>query len=186
MMNRPYNYDREKIEHVSGIFNSTAQLNQATDSLDRMGLGNDISLLMSEETRSYYGDTSKEEIRGVEGFEHTSKMPEGTATGGLTGGILGAIIGGLTLVGSILIPGSGLLVAGPLVGAITGGAIGVATGGLLGALVGAGIPETEAKYYEESLKKEGNALLVAHVPKDMVKEVKETFKRCGAQSVKVV
>ncbi|WP_373532815.1 hypothetical protein [Vampirovibrio sp.] len=186
MMNRPYNYDREKIEHVSGIFNATTQLNQAMDSLDRLGMGNDVSLLMSEETRSYYGDTWQDEIRGTEGFEHTNKMPEGTATGGLAGGILGAIIGGLTLVGSIIIPGSGLLVAGPLVGAITGGAIGVATGGLLGALVGAGIPETEAKFYEESLKKQGNALLVAHVPKDMVNEVKEVFKRCGAESVKVV
>lgn len=186
MMNRPYNYDHEKIEHVSGIFDSTTQLNQALDSLDRIGLGNDVSLLMSEETRSYYGDAWQDDIRGSEGFEHTSKMPEGTATGGITGGILGAVIGGLTLVGSVLLPGSGLLVAGPLVGALTGGAIGVAAGGLLGALVGAGIPETEAKFYEESLKNQGNALLVAHVPKDMVKEVKEIYKRCGAQSVKVV
>jgi hypothetical protein len=186
MMRHPNHSEREKIEHVSGIFASTTQLNQAMDSLDRIGLGNDISLLMSEETRSYYGDTWQDEIRGSEGFEHTSKMPEGTATGGLTGGILGAIIGGLTLVGSVLIPGSGLLVAGPLVGALTGGAIGVATGGFLGALVGAGIPEVEAKFYEESLKKEGNALLVAHIPKDMVKEVKAIFNRCGAQSVKMV
>lgn len=185
MINRPYNYEHGKIEHVSGIFDSTQQLNQALDSIDRIGLGNDVSLLMSEETRTYYGDAWRDDVRGTEGFEHTSKMPEGTATGGLTGGVLGAIIGALTLVGSVVIPGSGLLVAGPLVGALTGGAIGVAAGGLLGALVGAGIPETEAKFYEESLQKQGNALLVAHVPKDMVKEVREIFKRCGAQSVKV-
>ncbi len=186
MINRPYNYDHEKIEHVSGIFDSTLQMNQALDSLDRLGLGNDVSVLMSEETRTYYGDSWREDVRGAEGFEHSTKMPEGATTGGLTGGIIGAIIGGLTLVGSVLIPGAGLLVAGPLVGALTGGAIGVATGGLLGALVGAGIPETEAKFYEESLKKQGNSLLVAHVPKNLVKEVKEIFKRCGAQSVKTV
>lgn len=185
MINRPYNYDKEKIEHVSGIFDSKLQLNQALDSLDRIGLGNDTSLLMSEETRTYFGDTWGDEIHGTEGFEHTTKMPEGTATGGLTGGIVGAVIGALTLVGSVIVPGAGLLVAGPLVGALTGGALGAAAGGLIGALVGAGIPETEAKFYEESLKKRGNALLVAHVPKEMVKEVREVFKRCGAQSVKV-
>lgn len=185
MMNRPYEYDREKVEHVSGIFDSNLQLSEALDSLDRLGLGNDVSVLMSEETRSYYGEDWSA-TRGTEGFEHTSKLPEGTATGGLTGGILGAIIGGLTLVGSVAVPGAGLLVAGPLIGALTGGAIGVAAGGLLGALIGAGIPETEAKFYEESLKNKGNILLVAHVPKDLVKEVKEIFKRCNAQSVKVV
>jgi hypothetical protein len=140
---------------------------------------------MSEQTRGYYGESFGGRA-GTEGFEHTSKLPEGTATGGLTGGILGAIIGGLTLVGSVILPGSGLLVAGPLVGALTGGAIGTAAGGLVGALVGAGIPETEAKFYQESLQKQGNVLVVAHVPHDMVDEVRSLFKRCGAESVKVV
>jgi hypothetical protein len=191
MMNRPGNYGErnQDIENVSGIFNNQADLERVLDELDRIGLGNDVSVLMSEQTRGYYGDafgSGYSAGQGTEGFEHTSKLPEGAATGGLTGGILGAIIGGLTLVGSIVLPGAGLLVAGPLVGAITGGAIGTAAGGLVGALVGAGIPETEAKFYQESLEKQGNVLVVAHVPKDLVDEVRNIFKRCGAQSVKVV
>ena len=189
MMNRPTFGERDQdIEHVSGIFNSQADLEQVLSELDRIGLGNDVSVLMSEQTKGYYGESWERygSGKGTEGFEHTSKLPEGAATGGLTGGILGAIIGGLTLVGSVILPGAGLLVAGPLVGVITGGAIGTAAGGLVGALVGAGIPETEAKFYQESLKEQGNVLVVAHVPKDMVDEVRNVFKRCGAQSVKVV
>lgn len=179
-------FDPHKIEHVSGIFNDTAQLNQALDSLDRLGLGKDVSLLMSEETRTYYGETRSTTVSGQEGFEHSNKLPEGATAGGFTGGFLGAILGGLTVVGTILIPGAGLLVAGPLVGALTGGALGAAAGSLLGALVGAGIPETEAKFYENSLKQTGNALLIAHVPKDMVADVKDIYRHCGVQSIQVL
>lgn len=179
------NYQGQDIETVAGVFNTQADLQQVLSELERVGLSQDVSVLMSEQTRGYYGDYFSS-MSGTEGFEQTSKLPEGAATGGLAGGILGAIIGGLTLVGSVLVPGAGLLVAGPLVGAITGGAIGTAAGGLIGALVGAGIPETEAKFYEESLKNKGNVLVVVHVPKDMDKEVKALFKRCGAQSVKTV
>ncbi|WP_303674111.1 hypothetical protein [Vampirovibrio chlorellavorus] len=184
-MRQPFHFDPQKIEHVSGIFSSTIQLNEALDSLERLGLGKDVSLLMSEETRSYYGEEPRHPVHGVEGFTHSSKLPEGAATGGLTGGLLGAILGGLTTVGTILIPGAGLLVAGPLIGLLSGGALGAAAGSLLGALVGAGIPETEAKFYEDSLKQPGNALLIAHVPKNMVPDVKDIYRHCGVQSLKV-
>jgi hypothetical protein len=174
------------IKAVSSIFDSQKDLDYVLAELERRGLAGDVSVLMSEQTRGHYGDYFYDRSTSAEGFKHTSKLPEGAATGGLTGGILGAIIGGLTMAGSVLIPGAGLLVAGPLVGALTAGAIGTAAGSLMGALVGAGIPETEAKFYEESLKNQGTVLIVAHVHKDMVTEVKELFKRCGAQSVKVV
>lgn len=175
-------------EGVSGIFNSELALQQVLNELDRIGYGSNVSVLMSQQTRDIYGDawSDYDTNRGAEGFEHSSKMPEGASTGGLTGGILGAIVGGLTLVGSVIVPGAGLLVAGPLIGAITGGAIGTAAGGLVGALVGAGIPEIEAKYYDDALKQQGSVLVVATIPKDADEEVRNIFRRCGAQSVKVV
>jgi len=198
--NRDANRD---LEVVSGIFNSQQGLHSLFDLLERLSISPaDVSVLMSEQTRTHYSaawdsisgtaipSAYAEEVEGFpspggEAFRQTSKLPEGTATGGLTGGIIGAIIGGLTLVGSVLLPGVGLLVAGPLVGAITGGAIGTAAGGLVGALVGLGIPENEAKYYEDSIQARGNVLVVAHVPKNLKKEVVDIFKRCGAESVKV-
>lgn len=189
-----FNRNDRDLEIVSGIFASQENLYNLFDALQGLGIGrDDISVLMSEQTRAHYKDFSypgqfsdtDNVTTGGEAFVQTTKLPEGAATGGLTGGVVGAIIGGLTLVGSVLLPGVGLLVAGPLVGAITGGAIGTAAGGLVGALAGLGIPENEAKYYQDSIQQPGNILVVSHVPKDLKNEVRKIFETCGAQSVKI-
>jgi hypothetical protein len=54
---------------------------------------------------------------------------------------------------AILIPGVGpVLAAGILASSVGFGAAGVAVGGILGAMIGAGLSEEEAKYYEQELK----------------------------------
>jgi len=187
MMNQPHEYDWQSrnLQEVSGIFTSQKDLEKVLDELELLNLRDDVSVMMTDQTRDFYGDAWSKDIMDRDNVERHSKAPEGATTGGLTGGLLGALIGGLSMVGSVLIPGAGLLVAGPLVGALAGGAIGTATGGLVGALIGAGIPEHEAKFYEKSLKDQGNTLVIAHVPTDRIDEVRSIFKRCGAQSVKV-
>ncbi len=160
---------------VCGIFHSDRDVEKLLSRLEDRGFGDtDVSMMMSDKTRERYPELSK-----------SSKLPEGAATGALTGGLLGGLIGGLTMAGSVLIPGAGLLVAGPIVGALTGGAVGTSTGGLIGALIGAGIPEHEAKHYEESLKNEGNILVVAHVDKEEVQEVRDLFRSNGADNIDV-
>jgi hypothetical protein len=65
--------------------------------------------------------------------------------------------------GALTIPGLGpVLAAGPLaialstlLGAGVGAAAGGVTGGLLGALIGLGIPEEEAEYYAEGVRRGG-------------------------------
>lgn len=185
MMNQPYDWQNRNLQEVSGIFASQDKLERAMDELERLNLRDDVSVLMTDQTREHYGDAWSNRVMSEEDIERSSKLPEGATTGGLTGGLLGALVGGLTMVGSVVIPGAGLLVAGPLVGALTGGAIGTAAGGLVGALVGAGIPEHEAKFYEESLKERGNILLIAHVPGNLIDDVRAIFDRCGARSIKV-
>lgn len=166
---------QEGYEQISGLFTSYKDFSDLVESLNLRGYREeDISVLMSEHTHNQYFAP-----------QENTKAPEGAAVGSLSGGILGAIIGGLTLVGNIILPGSGLLVAGPLVGALTAGAIGAAAGGLIGSLVGAGIPEHEAKFFEDALKQEGRILVVAHVPKDHVKEVKAVFERHNADRLKI-
>lgn len=162
-------------DQVSGLFSSYNDLVRLLEELHTRGYREeDLSVLMSEKTRD----------RLFAARENT-KAPEGASIGGLSGGIIGAVVGGLTLLGNILAPGVGLLVAGPLVGAITGGAIGVAGGALVGGLIGAGIPEHEAKFFENALHEEGNILLVVHVPHDDSTEVKRMFERYGAVRLKV-
>lgn len=62
---------------------------------------------------------------------------------------------------SLVLPGSGLVVAGPLAAALAGAGAGGLTGGLLGALVGAGIPEDRARAYEAGIK-EGGIVMGVH------------------------
>jgi len=67
------------------------------------------------------------------------------------------VIGLLAGIGALAIPASDVYCGGPIMAALSGAAVGAATGGVVGSLIGFGIPEIEAKRYEEKLKK-GNYL----------------------------
>jgi len=68
----------------------------------------------------------------------------------------GAIIAGIAAIGTnVVLPGLGLVVAGPLAAALAGAGAGGLTGGLVGALIGSGIPEDRAKLYDEGIRNGG-------------------------------
>ncbi|MCR6702071.1 MAG: hypothetical protein NVV68_13360 [Dokdonella sp.] len=116
--------------------------------------------------------------------EHNTKAPEGAVTGGAAGLGVGAVVGWLAGIGALAIPGVGpLIAAGPIMGALAGGAVGGATGGVIGALVGMGIPEFEAKRYEEKVR-DGNILLSVHTEDGKQRDAaKEIFKRHDADDI---
>ena len=67
-----------------------------------------------------------------------------------------AIAAGVAEIGtSLVLPGLGLVIAGPLAAAVAGCGAGAATGGLVGALVSWNNPEGRIKHYEERIKKGG-------------------------------
>jgi hypothetical protein len=91
-----------------------------------------------------------------------NKSAEMAASGAGTGVVLGGIIGAGA---ALLIPGIGPVVSGGLLatalaGAATGAVAGGVAGGVSGALVGLGIPDVEAKYYDEQFKKGGTLMTV--------------------------
>lgn len=121
--------------------------------LDRDFTKDQINLVMSEETRNtYYGP-------GATTHQMGNKAAEGTGVGAALGGTLGAVLGAVAAVGtSIAIPGLGLVIAGPVVAALTGLGAGAVAGGAVGALVGWGIPEETVKHYEKGVKEGGIVL----------------------------
>jgi len=123
---------------------------------------------------------------GTRDFAHEqhTKAPEGATVGGVFGGLLGGTLGWLAGIGSLAIPGVGpFIAAGPIMAALGGAALGSATGGLVGALVGLGMPEYEAKRYEDKIK-QGNILLSVHAEdSDEVSRVKDIFERNGAEDI---
>lgn len=119
--------------------------------------------------------------------EQNTKMPEGAATGAGVGGVIGGGLGWLVGVGSLAIPGLGPFVAaGPIMALLSGAAAGAAVGGVTGALIGLGMPEYEAKRYEEKLG-QGNILLSVQARNDSeAQQVRQIFERDGAKDVAVV
>jgi uncharacterized membrane protein len=67
--------------------------------------------------------------------------------------------------------------------ALSGAAIGAGTGGLVGALVGMGIPEIEAKRYQDKLKRGNYLIAVAVADGDEKDRAKEVFKNVGAEDI---
>ncbi|SPE63140.1 conserved hypothetical protein [Verrucomicrobia bacterium] len=132
---------------------------------------NDISALLPDKT-------------GTKDFghEHHTKALEGAALGGLIGLVACGGVGWLAALGFLPWPGS-LLAAGPAAAALGGAGIGAALGGVLGAFVGWGIPEYEAKRYEGKIR-EGNILISVHCEREeWVEQAKDIFERAGARGI---
>jgi len=139
----------------------------------------DINVMMSEQTRATFSD------KGTEGkIKKGDKALEGVATGGAIGTAVGATIGAVLAIGtSVLVPGLGLIVAGPILAALAGGGAGAVTGGIVGGLVGLGIPESNAKAYEEALKKGGVVFgIVPHSDEDAA-SVQKYFETHDAENI---
>src|ERR1700691_6330801 len=137
---------------IFGIAESEDQAVSIFNQLLEFGFAdNDISALFPDpdETRHF-------------AHEQHSKAPEGAAAGAGTGVVIGGALGWLVGVGALTIPGVGAFIAaGPIMSALAGAAAGGVVGGLTGALIGIGVPEFEAKQYEERMKG-GNILISVH------------------------
>ena len=159
---------------VFGIVKSYSQAEQLVEELQAEGFpASEISVLLPDS-----------EGRHDIGHVKTTKAPEGAATGATAGGVTGGVLGLLAGIGALAIPGIGpFIAAGPLMAALGGAAIGAGTGGLVGALVGMGIPEIEAKRYQDKLKRGNYLIAVAVADGDEKDRAKEIFKNVGAEDI---
>ena len=157
---------------ITGIFPNRDIAERAVQHLIDAGFApEDTSVLMSEGTRGREFQVEK-----------NTKAPEGAATGATVGGVLGAIAAGLVALGTLAVPGVGLVAAGPVVAALSGLGAGAAAGGLVGGLVGLGIPEHEAKFYDEEIRK-GGILVGVYAHGDRTKLAREILDAAGATKV---
>jgi len=152
--------DQNSDRYLTGMFQDRESAEKVYTGLQERGYTkDDINLVMSDETRKKYFD-DKDDVTDL-----GSKALEGAGAGSAIGGTVGAIAGIIAAVGtSILIPGLGLVIAGPIAGGLAGAGAGGLTGGIIGALIGAGIPEDRAKVYEAGLK--DGRILIGLKPKN--------------------
>lgn len=148
-------------EMLTGMFRDRESVENAYRRLQEKGYTKDeINLIMSDDTRRkhFSGDVKETEIG--------TKAAEGAGKGSAIGGTVGAIAGVIAALGtSLIIPGLGIVIAGPIAAGLAGAGAGGITGGIIGALVGKGIPEERAKLYESGIK-EGNIVLGVHPRSD--------------------
>ena len=156
------------------IAKSRAQAEQIVENLQSSGFSSsEISVLLPD-------TEGKHDM----GHVKASKAPEGATTGAATGGVTGGVLGLLAGIGALAIPGVGpFIAAGPIMAALSGTAIGATTGGIVGGLIGLGIPEFEAKRYEDKLKT-GNYLIAVHAHDgDEEDRAEAIFKQAGAEDI---
>jgi uncharacterized membrane protein len=152
---------------ITATFKTRRAAETAIQSIEALGVSSEqVSLIVTDETR---GNSFN--------IETGNKMDEGTAAGATTGGIIGVVLGSLATATAIAIPGLNIVVAGAAVSALAGLGAGAAAGGFVGALIGAGIPEHEAKIYEDEIKNGSVLLAVKPENGEQRKKIKEIFER---------
>jgi hypothetical protein len=166
---------QDKSKLVTGFFKTRAAAERAFESIVARGYtAQDMTVVMSDSARN------KEFV-----VEPGTKTAEGAGIGGAVGGVVGATLAAIVAAGAaVAVPGLGLVVAGPLAAALAGAGVGGATGSLIGMLVGAGIPEHQAKVYEAGIK-QGGILLGVEVYSDAEsKKVEQLLEEVGAETVR--
>ncbi len=169
---------------VVGLFDTFSEAQNVVQELVNNGFNrNEISILASDARGEY--------SRAVGDTGTGSATAEGAGAGALGGGVLGGVLGLLVGVGALAIPGIGpVLAAGPLAAALgtagastlVGAGIGAAAGGVIGALVGAGIPEEDANFYAEGVRR-GGTLVMVRSSDDMANRAYDVMQRYGAVDV---
>jgi len=127
-----------------GVFSDHVQADQAIAELKRAGFRDDQIGVAARDWRAQTGT-------GTVKKEDDTMAGEAALAGAITGAAGGALVGLGILAGVIPVIGPAIA-AGTLGIILSNAAAGAAVVGLVGALVGLGIPEEEARYYEEEFK----------------------------------
>ena len=126
-----------------GVFHDHDHAQQAVNELLRMGFREEDIGVAYRGNETVHG--------GHDVTDRGSHAAEGAGVGAATGAGIGALWG-LGIMAGVL-PAIGPAIAGGTLAAIlSSAAAGAAAAGLAGALVGVGIPEEEADYYESEFK----------------------------------
>lgn len=145
---------------VTGVFPDRASAELAYNAVTHRGYGTDeVNLVMSDATRKLHFARSGAET------ELGTRASEGAGVGGVIGAGIGAVAATFAAIGaSLIVPGIGLVVAGPIAAALAGVGAGGIAGGLVGALVGWGMPEERLKHYQDAV--EGGGILIGVNPRN--------------------
>ncbi len=161
---------------VVGVFHDRDDARSAVKELRNLGFDEDQIGVISREVEP--GTVTGETATGTAG---QSKWEEGAATGIAAGAGIGALWA-LGIVAGVL-PGIGPAIAGGVLASVLASAAGGAVvAGVAGALIGLGIPEHEAAYYDSEFNA-GRTLVTVRAP-GRYEEAEEVLQRHGARDAR--
>ena len=164
---------------VVGLFENYTDADRAVSELHARGFQrNEISIAARD-------SAIRDRVVGETGRERA--VGESAGAGAVGGAVVGGLGGLLVGIGALAIPGIGpIITAGTLATAlgttVAGAGIGAAAGGLIGALVGMGIPEEDANFYAEGIKR-GGVLVTVQASDDRATEALNIMRRARAVDV---
>lgn len=159
---------------VTGLFRDRSSAERAYQSVVARGYeASDVSLVMSDETRHRC-------------FADEGQLQKSAASklGGPLGGSLGTVGAALAALSTVaVLPGLGIVVAGPIAAAlVAAGSVGLA-GGVITALTHWGIPEARVEQYGAAIR-EGGILMgvMAHSDEDAA-QFEQQWRASGGEHV---
>lgn len=164
---------------VVGLFENYTDADRAVSELNTRGFNrNEISVAARD-------NSIRNQVAGESAREQA--VAESAGAGAVGGAVVGGLGGLLVGIGALAIPGIGpIITAGTLATALgttaAGAGIGAAAGGLIGALVGMGIPEEDAHFYAEGVKR-GGVLVTVQTSDDRASEALNIMRRARAVDV---
>jgi hypothetical protein len=163
---------------LSGVFTDRRSAELAYDLLQEMGYFEDeVSVLMSDEARVRYFPSPefKGEVIG-------DTIQRGPGFGGVVGVVAGTALGGLLgAAASLIIPGPGVGVVGPLATVLLGAAVGGVSGVLLGSLLGIGSLDKSAKKYGGRIK-QGNVIIAVNpISEEDAEKISREWRTAGGE-----
>jgi hypothetical protein len=144
---------------IVALYEDIHDARQAVQALVNAAIAPEDISLIARDVDGRYSRYLEVDTAGETSEEAALGAVEGAAGGAVVGGLAGLVLG----LGALAIPGIGpIIAAGPIAAGLAGAAVGAVTGGLLGALVEWGVPEEEAHYYAEGLRR-GHTMVAARV-----------------------
>src|ERR1700726_2468200 len=171
---------------IMNLYDSYAQATEAVSNLEKAGVPpSDISIVSNNSDNWYSDNTARRTTGGPATVDRdrdgVDDRAEGAGTGAGIGAPAGGVVGLLTGLGLLAIPGVGPVVAAvwlvaTAAGAAVGAVVGGAAGGLVGSLTGAGVPERDAQFYAEGVRR-GGTLVTARVDDPRAPTAREILQR---------
>ncbi|HEX8422485.1 MAG TPA: YsnF/AvaK domain-containing protein [Pyrinomonadaceae bacterium] len=164
---------------VIGLFDNRAEAQSVVQELLGENFRREDISVMSKKLEGQEARGERVEYVEEDGDEQIKDMAKGAGTGAAIGGLAGLLLS-LT---SLAIPGIGpVLAAGPLAAVIAGAGIGATAGGLISGLTRLGVPEEDANYYAEGVRR-GGTLISVDAADDRAEAAVAIMKRHGAVEI---